>query len=75
MSIVSDRIRENGFIHCLLDDAADDIEELEKEKKEQEETIKRLRTALIEIMEWTEKYTSPDHPITLVAKRVLNNKA
>lgn len=31
MSITSDRIRENDFIHPLLDDAADDIERLEAE--------------------------------------------
>ena len=32
MSITSDRIRENGFIHPLADDAADEIEALESER-------------------------------------------
>jgi hypothetical protein len=31
MSITSDRIREQGFFHVLADDAADEIETLEKE--------------------------------------------
>jgi len=31
MSITSDRIREQGFFHALADDAADEIEQLERE--------------------------------------------
>lgn len=34
--------------------------------------IERLRTALTEICEWTERYTTPNHPITVVAKRALD---
>ncbi|MBK8467629.1 MAG: hypothetical protein IPL32_17585 [Chloracidobacterium sp.] len=42
MSITSDRIREQGFFHALADDAADEIDALEKENA-------KLRT-LIELI-------------------------
>jgi len=42
MSITSDRIREQGFFHALADDAAEEIEQLERE-------VAQLR-ALIELI-------------------------
>ena len=31
-----------------------------------------MRKALEEIIEWTDRYTSPDHPITIFAKKALS---
>lgn len=42
MSITSDRIREQGFFHALADDAAEEIDQLERE-------VAQLR-ALIELI-------------------------
>jgi len=42
MSITSDRIRENDFIHALADDAADDIEQLEACNAELEKEVEAL---------------------------------
>lgn len=35
--------------------------------------IQKLKTALEEIAEWSARYTSPGHPISVVARRALND--
>ena len=42
MSITSDRIREQGFFHALADDAADEIEALEKENARLTELVELI---------------------------------
>lgn len=49
MSITSDRIREQGFFHALADDAADEIEQLERE-------VAQLRALIELIFESTHPY-------------------
>lgn len=59
-----------GEIHgcCELSDwAADMIEQQAKQ-------IEALRNALTEIAEWTDRYTSPGHPVSTVAKRALTGQ-
>lgn len=48
MSITSDRIREVGFIHALADDAADEIEQLERDIVE----LKEARERESERLDW-----------------------
>lgn len=49
-------------------------EELLRMNDTQAQTIVALRTALKDICEWADRYTSPGHPITVVAKRALEVK-
>jgi hypothetical protein len=46
MSITSSRIRENGFIHALADDAADEIESLEARIDQLELCLRECDVAL-----------------------------
>jgi len=52
-----------------ISEEAMDILRAENEKLKAE--IAKLRKSMLEICEWTERYTSPGHPITTVAKRAL----
>ena len=56
MSITSDQIRTVGFIHGLADDAADEIEELEKEvaalKAERDELLFALKLLYEDMLDY-----------------------
>ena len=56
MSIVADSIRENGFIHSLCDDAADEIEKLEQDLDKPQESYKELETQLASYKLDAERY-------------------
>ena len=36
--------------------------------------VDQMRTALKDIAEWTEKYTTPGHPVSNIARRALGEK-
>lgn len=50
-------MRHDGYVLVPVDEASNII---------------AMRKALEEIIEWTDRYTSPDHPITIFAKKALS---
>jgi len=62
----------------LCKDAASEIERLRAELAEckrdaDRAEVERLRGVLVEVMEWTERYTAPGHPISTVIRAALAN--
>lgn len=73
---ISNFLRENSFIFPsgILTNAAERLDAQAAQIEQQAKQIESLRLALTEITEWTDRYTSPGHPVSTVAKRALTGQ-
>lgn len=65
------RLRAHAEAHEYIANADPEQKQWMNDLYDAADVIERMRAALRDICEWTERYTAPGHPITTVAKRAL----
>jgi len=71
VDVLVGRLRAHAEAHEYIANADPEQKQWMNDLYDAADALERMRAALRDICEWTERYTAPGHPIMTVAKRAL----